>query len=187
MNGAVDSRVSVFIGMSLDGFIARTNGDLDWMQGPGGEGSGDYGYDSFVARIDAIVMGRKTFDKVLTFGTWPYQKPVIVLTHRPLQIPAELQKKVETMAGTPKEVVDRLANRGLYRLYVDGGQTIQGFLNAGLVHELIMSRLPVLIGTGIPLFGPLQTDIRLKLVETRAFPGGMVQSSYEVENGRAQA
>src|SRR5688572_15986810 len=182
MNEAVDSKVSVFIGMSLDGFIARTNGDLDWMQGPGGEGSGDYGYDSFVARIDAIVMGRKTFDKVLTFGTWPYQKPVIVLTHRPQQIPAELRKKVETMTGTPKEIVDRLANRSLFRLYVDGGRTIQGFLSAGLVHELIISRLPVLIGTGIPLFGPLQADIRLKLVETRTFPGGMVQSSYEVEN-----
>ncbi|MGI0049296.1 MAG: dihydrofolate reductase family protein [Nitrososphaera sp.] len=186
MNETVGSKVSVFIGMSLDGFIARTNGDLDWMQGPGGEVGGDYGYDSFIARIDAIVLGRKTFVKVLTFGTWPYQKPVIVLTHRPLQIPAKLQKIVETMAGTPKEVVDRLANRGLLRLYVDGGQTIQGFLSAGLVHELIMSRLPVLIGTGIPLFGPLQADIRLKLLETRTFPGGMVQSSYEVENRRGQ-
>jgi dihydrofolate reductase len=89
---ADDSKVSVFIGTSLDGFIARTNGDMDWMQGPGGEGGGDYGYESFVARIDAIVMGRKTFEKVLTFGTWSYQKPVIVLTHRPLQIPLELRK-----------------------------------------------------------------------------------------------
>lgn len=90
----VASKVSVFIGTSLDGFIARTNGALDWMQGPGGEGGGDYGYDSFVARIDAIVMGRKTFEKVLTFETWSYQKPVIVLTHRPLQIPSKLPKKV---------------------------------------------------------------------------------------------
>ena len=181
----VDSKVSVFIGTSLDGFIARTNGDLDWMQGPGGEGGGDYGYNIFIARIDAIVMGRKTFEKVLTFETWPYQKPVIVLTHRPLQIPVKLQKKVEAMVGAPKEVVDRLAKLGLLRLYVDGGRTIQGFLSAGLVDELIVSRLPILIGTGIPLFGPLPADIRLKLVETRAFPGGMVQSAYEVEGGRA--
>lgn len=182
----VGSKVSVFIGMSLDGFIARTNGDLDWMQGPGGEGGGDYGYDSFVARIDAIVMGRKTFEKVLTFGTWSYQKPIIVLTHRQLQIPTELRKQVEGMAGTPKEVVGRLANRGLFRLYVDGGQTIQGFLSAGLVHEIIISRLPILIGTGIPLFGPLQADMRLKHVETHVFPGGMVQSSYQVESRHAQ-
>jgi dihydrofolate reductase len=183
-------KVSVFIGTSLDGFIARTNGDLDWMQGPGGEGGegggggGDYGYNSFIARIDAIVMGRKTFEKVLTFEVWPYQKPVIVLTHRPLQIPAKLRKKVEAMSGAPREVVDRLAKRGLLRLYVDGGRTIQGFLSAGLVNELIVSRLPVLIGTGIPLFGPLPADIRLKLVETRTFPGGMVQSAYEVEGRR---
>lgn len=172
----------MFIGMSLDGFIARPNGELDWMQQEGGEGSGDYGYDNFMARIDAIVMGRKTFEKVLTFGTWPYKKPVIVLTHRPLRIPAELQKekKVEIMTGTPKDVVERLAKQGLFRLYVDGGQTIQGFLNAGFVHELILSRLPILIGTGIPLFGPLQSDIRLRLVETREFPGGMVQSTYEI-------
>lgn len=182
----VCSKVSVFIGTSLDGFIARTNGDLDWMQGPGGEGGGDYGYESFVARNDAIVMGRKTFDKVLTFGAWPYQKPVIVLTHRPLQTRLKLRKKVETMEGAPKQVVDRLAKRGLLRLYVDGGQTIHGFLRAGLVHELIVSRLPILIGTGIPLFGPLEADIRLKLLETRAFLGGMVQSVYKVESQHVQ-
>jgi dihydrofolate reductase len=97
----IGSKVFVFVGVSLDGFISRTNGDVDWMQGPGPEVGGDYGYDSFVARIDAIVMGRKTFEKVLTFGTWPYQKPVFVLTRRSLQIPVELQKKIETKAGTP--------------------------------------------------------------------------------------
>lgn len=182
----IGSKVSVFIGMSLDGFIARPNGELDWMQQESGESSGDYGYNSFMARIDAIVMGRKTFEKVLTFGTWPYQKPVVVLTHQPLRIPAKLQKKVEIMAGNPKDIVERLAKQGLLRLYVDGGQTIQGFLNAGLVHELILSRLPILIGTGIPLFGPLQSDIRLRLVETRAFPGGMVQSTYEIVTASAK-
>jgi dihydrofolate reductase len=181
------SKVSVFIGTSLDGFIARANGDLDWMQGSDGQGGGDYGYSSFVARIDAIVMGRKTFEKVLTFGTWPYQKQVIVLTHRHLEIPAEMRKKVETMTGSPREIVDSLAKRGLLRLYVDGGLTIQEFLNADLVHELILSRLPVLIGTGIPLFGPLQSDMRLKLVEMRAFPGGMVQTAYEVKSRHTQS
>lgn len=175
------SKVSVFVGTSLDGFIARTNGDLDWMQGQDGETGNDYGFGSFIARIDVIVMGRKTFEKALTFETWPYEKPVIVLTRQNLKIPLELQKKVETMAGTPSEIVDRLAKRGLLRLYVDGGQTIQEFLNVGLVHELILSQLPILIGTGIPLFGPLQSDIRLKLVQTHAFSGGMVQTTYEVK------
>ena len=180
----VNSKVSVFVGTSLDGFIARTNGDLDWMQEPSSEGGADYGYNSFIARIDAIVMGRKTFEKVLTFETWPYQKPVFVLTHRRLRIPVKLRKRVEVMAGTPKEIVDRLAKRRHFRLYVDGGRTIQRFLRAGLVNELVVSRLPILIGTGIPLFGTLSEDIRLKHVETRAFPGGMVQSAYEVKGRR---
>jgi dihydrofolate reductase len=181
------SKVSVFIGTSLDGFIARTDGNLDWMRESGNEGaSGDYGYEAFMARIDAIVMGRKTFEKVLSFDAWPYQKPVFVLTNRHFKIQAELSDKVETMAGTPREIVDRLAKRGLLHLYVDGGQTIQGFLSAGLVDELIISQLPILIGNGIPLFGPLPADIRLRHLGTRTFPGGMVQSTYRVENRHSQ-
>jgi dihydrofolate reductase len=185
--GRIGPNVSVFMGTGLDGFIARTNGDLDWMSGPGGRADDDYGYNSFMSRIDAVVMGRKTFKKVLTFETWPYQKPVIVLTHRPLRIPARLCKRVETMSGSPKNIVDRLAKRGLLRLYVDGGQTIQGFLSVGMIHELIVSRLPILIGTGIPAFGPLPKDIRLKHIETRTYPGGMVQSAYENKSARASS
>ena len=180
-----DGLISVFVGTSLDGFIAREDGDLDWMQGPGGQGAGDYGYADFMERIDALVMGRATFEKVLTFDGWPYaKKPVIVLTHRPLKIPATLPRTVEAMGGTPKQVVDRLAKRGLRRLYVDGGRTVQGFLSAGLVDELIVSRLPVLIGRGIPLFGPLPADVRLDHVQTRSFPGGVVQSKYKVKRAR---
>jgi dihydrofolate reductase len=154
--GRVRSKVSVFIGTSLDGFIDRANGDLDWMRGPEARARDNYGYNDFVPRIDAIVMGRKTFEKVLTFEPWPYQKPVIVLTHRSLRIPARLRKRVETMSGSPKNIVERLAKRGLFRLYVDGGQTIQDFLSVGMIHELIVSRLPKLIGTGIPDFAPCQ-------------------------------
>jgi dihydrofolate reductase len=178
----MSSLVSVFVGTSLDGFIARTNGDLDWMQGPGSGAGVDYGYNEFIARIDALVMGRRTFEKVLTFETWPYQKPVFVLTHRPLEIPTELKQKVEALEGEPRIVVEKLSQRGLARLYVDGGRTIQEFLRAGLVNELVLSRLPILIGTGIPLFGPLPRDLRLKHVKTRVFHGGMVQSTYEVLN-----
>src|ERR687884_540981 len=102
------SKVSVFIGTSLDGFIARTDGNLDWMQESGNEGaSGDYGYEAFMTRIDAIVMGRKTFEKVLSFDAWPYQKPVFVLTNRHFKIQAELSDKVENMAGAQKEDVGR--------------------------------------------------------------------------------
>lgn len=180
--GSVRPKVSVFVGVSLDGFLARENGDLDWMQGPGGAGGGDYGYDDFIKRIDVLVMGRGTFEKVLTFTSWPYgEMPVIVLTHRPIRIPTKLRRTVESSSGAPKEILNRLVERGWLRVYVDGGRTIQAFLAAGVVDELVLSRLPILIGAGIPLFGPLPEDVRLTHVGTRPFAGGMVQSTYEVE------
>lgn len=174
------ARVAVFVGASLDGFIARENGDLDWLEGSGPSGV-DYGFNAFFSRIDALVMGRATFEKVLTFQDWQYgSKPVVVLTHRPIRIPKRLAATVETMKGPPATIVERLSRRGLVRLYVDGGRTIQAFLAAGLVDELTVSWLPVLIGKGIPLFGPVPKDVQLRHVLTRTFPGGMVQTAYEV-------
>lgn len=169
---------AVFVGVSLDGFIARPNGDLDWLMG--GDGDGEHGYDEFIAGIDAIVMGRKTFEKVLEFDKWYYgDRRVVVLSSHPIDLaPVRARGKVEQMSGTPAEIVSKLAASGARRLYVDGGATIQGFLRAGLIQRLIISRLPVLIGQGIPLFGPLTRDIRLQHVSTRVFPGGMVQSEY---------
>jgi dihydrofolate reductase len=171
-------KASVFIGTSLDGFIARENGDLDWL--PGYSDGEDYGYEEFAAGVDAVVMGRNTYEKVVTFGEWPYgKKTVIVLSHAPLRIPGQLTS-VESMSGTPAEIVSRLSKRGLKHLYVDGGKTIQTFLEAGLIQELTITRVPVLIGRGIPLFGPLKKDIPLRHIETRHFPDGLVQSRYEV-------
>jgi dihydrofolate reductase len=174
---------AVFDGVSLDGFIARPNGDLDWLMGEGGGDSAEYGYNEFIAGIDAIVMGRKSFEKVLTFDKWYYgNKRVIVLSHRPLDLSVAQTRGglVEQMAGPPDEIAAKLAASGAMRLYVDGGITIQDFLRAGLIHRLIISRLPVLIGEGIPLFGSLLHDIRLHHIATRTFSGGMVQSEYHV-------
>jgi dihydrofolate reductase len=174
---------SIFVGVSLDGFIARLNGDLDWLMGEGGGDSAEYGYNEFIADIDTIVMGRKTFEKVLTFDKWYYgTKRVVVLSHQPLDLSAAQARGgvVEQTAGAPSWIVSRLAASGANRLYVDGGNTIQQFLHAGLIHRLIISRLPVLIGEGIPLFGSLPHDIRLSHVTTRTYPGGMVQSEYHV-------
>lgn len=177
--------MSAFLATSLDGFIAREDGSLDWLQGSGESDEPptdeDHGYRAFMTDIDAIVMGRDTYEKVRTFDAWPYEKPVVVLTHRDLEVPEELAGRVEAMAGPLAEVVAALAERGLRRLYVDGGRTIQGFLDAGLLDEITISRVPVLIGTGIPLFGPVRADIALRHVSTRTFEGGMVQSTYEVE------
>jgi dihydrofolate reductase len=170
--------VSVFVGASLDGFIARPNGDLDWLPAGGGE---PHGYDEFIAGIDAIVIGRNTFEKVLTFGAWPYgDKRVVVLSTRPVDLSAAGAGSVEQMGGPPAEIASKLAATGAQHLYVDGGITIQGFLRAGLVERLIVTRVPVLIGDGIPLFGPLPRDIRLRHVTTRHYPSGLVQSEYHV-------
>jgi dihydrofolate reductase len=170
-------KASVFIATSLDGFIARANGDLDWLPPGGGE---PHGYDEFMATVDALVIGRKTFETVLTFGTWPYgEKPVFVLSTRTLP-PAPLGAVLECMSGAPAEIVSQLAGRGIRHVYVDGGITIQRFLQAGLIQRLIITRIPVLLGEGIPLFGPLQRDIALRHVATRQYAGGLVQSEYVV-------
>ena len=169
---------SVFVGTSLDGFIARPNGDFDFLPEGGGE---PHGYEEFMAGVDALVIGRKTFEKVLTLGAWPYgDKRVVVLSSRPVELSAAVGGVVEQMAGTPAEIVAQLTDSGAHHLYIDGGITIQEFLRAGLIQRLIITRVPVLIGEGISLFGTLPHDFRLRHVATRQYPSGLVQSEYEV-------
>jgi dihydrofolate reductase len=170
-------KASVFVGTSLDGFIARPNGSFDFLPPGGGE---PHGYDEFMATVDALVIGRKTFETVLTLGSWPYgEKPVFVLSARALP-PAPPGAVVERMSGAPTEIVSQLAARGIGHVYVDGGITIQRFLQAGLIQRLIITRVPVLIGNGIPLFGVTQRDIFLRHVATRQYASGLVQSEYVV-------
>lgn len=168
-------KASVFIGTSLDGFIARANGDFDFLPPGGGE---PHGYDEFMATVDALVIGRKTFEAVLRFETWPYgEKRVFVLSSRPLAVPPR-GAVMERMSGAAADIVSQLAARGIQHVYVDGGITIQRFLEAGLIQRLIITRVPVLIGAGIPLFGPLPRDIALEHVATRQYASGLVQSEY---------
>lgn len=172
-------KTSAFVGTSLDGFIARTNGALDFLHPSEGDPE-PHGYEEFFATVDALVLGRKTFETVLTFGEWPYgDKPVFVLSSQPLAAtpPGAV---LERMSGAPAGIVAGLAARGLHHAYVDGGVTIQRFLDAGAIDRLIVTRVPVLIGTGIPLFGPVQRDIVLKHIATRVYPSGLVQSEYAV-------
>ena len=170
--------VSVFVGTSLDGFIARSNGDFDFLPEGGGE---PHGYNEFMASVDALLIGRNTFEKVLTFDEWPYgDKRVVVLSSRPVDLAAVRGGVVEQMAGSPAEIVSRLAASGAHHLYVDGGITIQRFLQAGLVQRLIITRVPVLIGDGIPLFGSLPRDIRVRHVATQHYASGLVKSEYAV-------
>lgn len=181
-------RVSVYIAASLDGFIARPDGDIDWLHAveePEGE---DYGYYAFLDSVDAIVMGRHTFEKVLTFGAWPFDdaQRVVVLSSTLTALPTDLPATVTLAAGTPAEVLAQLAAEGIEHLYLDGGQAIQRFLAAGLVNRITLTRIPVVLGEGIPLFGSLPAEVWLTHVETKSYPNGLVQSTYEVEQGRAR-
>lgn len=170
--------VSVFVGTSLDGFIARPNGTYDFLPEGGGE---LHGYKEFIATVDAIVIGRKTFETVLALPEWPYgAKRVIVLSSQPLDFSAVRGGVVEQMSGEPAEIAAKLAAIGAHHLYVDGGITIQRFLRAGLVHRVTTTRVPVLIGEGIPLFGALPHDVRLRHIATQQYPSGLVKSEYEI-------
>ncbi|MGA9751339.1 MAG: dihydrofolate reductase family protein [Acidobacteriota bacterium] len=169
-------KTSIFVGTSVDGFIARADGALDWLP-PEGNPS----FEAFLATVDTVAMGRATFESVLKLGEWPYgAMPVFVLSSRELELPAIAGAAVERESGEPGEIAARLEARGVRHLYVDGGITIRRFLRAGLIHRLVITRVPVLIGEGIPLFGPLLGDVVLRHVATREYPGGLVESEYEV-------
>lgn len=168
---------SVFIGTSLDGYIARVDGALDFLPAGGGE---PHGYEEFMATVDALLIGRKTYETVLGFDEWAYgKKHVFVLSTRGLA-PAPPEAVVERLCGEPREIVAQLDSRGIGHVYVDGGVTIQKFLRAGLIQRLIITRVPILIGEGVPLFGALPADVHLRHVATRSFASGLVQSEYRV-------
>ena len=170
----------VFVGTSLDGFIAREDGDFDWLTAAG-DALGETGYDEFFAQVDAMVVGRGTFDTVRGFPEWPYAgKRVLVLSRTLLRRLDAEQEPDTTVHATLAEVISTLQAEGRRRVYVDGGRTIQSFLRAGLIHEITITRAPVLLGSGIPLFGPLGADVHLRHVGSRELGAGFTQSTYEV-------
>lgn len=179
-------KVSVYIATSLDGFIARENGSLDWLPGSDGQvdpqlGKEDFGYNAFFKSIDVLVMGRNTFELALAFGKWPYtDKRVVVLSSTLKAVPEAFSDTVELRNCTASELYDELERSHARHVYVDGGKTIQGFLNAGLIKQMTITRIPVLIGSGIPLFGSLDHDIKLRHLETKTYANGFVQSRYQV-------
>jgi len=173
----------VYIATSLDGFIARPDGSLDWLMKYPTDGGENYGFDAFMDSVDGLIMGRGTYEMVHGFeGEWPYKKPVVVLSSSLSQddVGQELEGKVRIVQATPKEIMQTLSNEGWQRVYIDGGKLIQSFLREGLIQDMILTRIPILIGKGIPLFGPLDHDIDLAHQHTEAFSSGFVISKYEV-------
>ncbi|NIA68161.1 dihydrofolate reductase [Pelagibius litoralis] len=171
----------VYIAVSLDGFIAAPDGGLDWLMKQPTEGE-DHGYDDFMDSVDGLVMGRATYEKVLTFGAWPYAKPVVVLSRSlaARDLREDLVGKVRIVGDSPKQVMDALSKEGWRRAYIDGGQLIQAFLRENLISDLVLTRIPILLGSGIPLFGRLDEAVDLKHVKTVDYPSGLVQSTYQV-------
>ncbi|KTD10619.1 methyltransferase [Legionella gratiana] len=179
------AKCSVFIATSLDGFIARDDGSIDWLikantvVSPGEDG----GYKEFISTVDGLVMGRHSFEKVLSFEPWPYDDlPIVVMSSHLIEIPNHLKNKVSTSSEAPTDLVRRLTREGFKHLYIDGGITIQNFIADNLINELTITIVPVLLGSGCSLFGPLTHDIELDHIETKCIGGGFTQLKYRIHS-----
>ncbi|MEP1097435.1 MAG: dihydrofolate reductase family protein [Cyclobacteriaceae bacterium] len=175
----MEKRNCVFIATSLDGFIADKDGGIDWLHSTPNPDESDLGYNRFASQIDAIVMGRNTFETVCGFDVdWPYEIPVFVLSNSLKEIPKDYQDKAFLVRGTMREVVEHIHQKGHHRLYIDGGTTVQSFLKEDMVDDLIITTIPTLLGQGIPLFTALSRKLNFELVSSEVFINQLVQSHY---------
>jgi dihydrofolate reductase len=168
----------VYIATSLDGYIARKDGNIDWLMETPNPDNSDYGFSAFMDRIDGIIMGRSTFETVLAFNEWVYAKPVFVLSNTLKEVPSEVKDKAEIIQGDLRDLVASLKTRGMKDLYIDGGKTIQSFLKLDLIDELIITRIPIILGSGIPLFDKLDLEIKFSHRKTEVFGEELVKSIY---------
>ena len=168
----------VYIAASIDGYIATVDGDVDWLHEVPNPDNDDYGYSEFMENIDALVMGRNTFEKVLTFGDWFYKKKVFVMSSSLTEVPDGLKGKVEILSGSLSGVLSEIESQGFKSLYIDGGKLIQSFLYEDLIDELIVTRIPILLGGGIPLFGKLNSPLRFTHIETKIHNDALVMTRY---------
>lgn len=169
----------VFIATSIDGYIADKDGGIDWLHSIPNPGNIDNGYRTFTSQIDALVMGRVTFETICGFDVdWPYEKPVFVLSNTLSTIPEEFEDKVELQKGALKDILVNIHRKECYRLYIDGGKTIQRFLKEDLIDEMIITVIPYLLGGGIPLFADLPGKLEFECIESKIYPGKVVQNHY---------
>jgi dihydrofolate reductase len=175
-------KTNVFIGTSLDGFIARKNGDIDWLV-PFADPEVNAGYEEFIKDIDAVVIGRGTFETVLSFPSWPYAQKVFVLSTTLKEVPDDVKSKATLVSMKPRELLTFLSREGYSNIYVDGGKVIQNFLREDRIDELIISRVPILLGSGISLFGYVEGEQTFRHLETRIYSNGLVRSRYERKRG----
>ena len=176
----MDKKNIVFIAKSLDGYIAGKDGELDWLHAIPNPDNIDMGFMPLMEEIDAIVMGRTTFDVVCGFGgPWPYSKHVFVLSNSLKEVPEGLEEKVSILQGSPEEILEKVHETANFKLYIDGGRTVQNFLQADLIDELRITTIPILLGGGFPLFGDLPKAMEWELIESKVFLNQLVQDSYK--------
>lgn len=175
----MEKKNKIFIAASIDGYIADKNGGIDWLHSIPNQENIDMGYGAFMSGIDAVIMGRKTFETVCGFKIdWPYEKPVFVLSNSRMQIPQEYRNSVEIVKGTLKQILEYIHKKGCYRLYIDGGRTIQSFLKEDLIDEMTITTIPYLLGGGIPLFAELPERLEFECIESKVYLGKVVQNHY---------
>ena len=175
----MEKKNKVFIATSLDGYIADKDGGIDWLHSIPNPENIDMGYEEFTSQIDALVMGRTTFETVCAFDMdWPYKKPVFVLSNSLTKIPDEYEGKAVLVKGTLKEILHKIYSKGYYRLYIDGGRTIQSFLNEDLIDEMTITIIPYLLGAGIPLFSDLSGILEFECVDSKIYLDKVVQNSF---------
>jgi len=168
----------VYIATSLDGYIAKKDGTIDWLMDIPNPDKSDYGFSEFMERIDAVIMGRKTFETVVSFKEWPYTKPVFILSRNLKNLPKEYQEKAQIVTGELNDILASLGKQGVKNIYIDGGKTIQSFLQEDLIDEIIITRIPTILGSGIPLFTDIDKELKFKVLNTEVLNQDLVKSTY---------
>lgn len=169
----------VYIATSLDGYIADSEGKIDFLYAYPDPVDEDMGYEGFMKGVDALLMGRRTFETVLGFGIeWPYKLPVHVWTSKWKTVPPGLEGKIFFTEGNTVSVISQLHEKGYRSIYVDGGQVIQSLLVEDLIDEMTITTVPVLLGSGIPLFGDAGRRLMFTSKDTRRFSNGVCQAMY---------
>ena len=176
----MNKKNSVFIATSIDGYIADKNGGIDWLHAIPNPENEDMGYEAFMNKIDALVMGRRTFETVVGFDVdWPYDKPVFVLSNSLNEIPESHKGKAFLVKGTLSKILEDIHKKGFNRLYIDGGTTIRNFLKEDLIDEMILTTIPILLGDGAPLFAKMPHELKFELMETKTYLKQIAQNHYK--------
>ncbi len=169
-------KISIYIAASIDGYIARKDGGLDWLE-YGHAGDEDYGFKKFINGIDALVLGRNTYEVVSSFSEWPYKGKRVIVLSNTLK---EVRKEAELFCGQLTDLASMLHSEGIMHVWIDGGITVSRFLEAGLVDDITISVIATVLGSGIPLFSTMNREHKCHLVSTQSYPSGLVQLKYEV-------